>query len=87
MKSATTLAAAGALALVLSLGLSQTAAKAGEWTRIDRQAARRAAVTAWHGSHYNTQYGRPTAVVVQRQPREHWVASGVCRSMSCDMRR
>lgn len=40
---------------------------------MDRQAARRAAVTAWHGSYQNTQYGRPTAVVVP--PTAHMQSS------------
>jgi hypothetical protein len=62
--SARTFAATIALAFLVSLAAAPRSATAGEWTRIDRQAARRAAITTWHGSHQNTQYGRPVAVVV-----------------------
>lgn len=62
MNSVKTLAAA--LALAAAVAMLPAAAAAGDWTRADRQAARRAAVTTWHGQYANTQYGRPTAVVV-----------------------
>ena len=57
--------------------------RGGEWTRADRNAYRRAAVTTWHGGYYNTQTGRPTAVVTpptaHMQSSYHW---GVAQTRS-----
>ena len=49
------------------------AAQAGEWTRADRNAYRRASVTPWHGDFYHYQYGRPLALVVP--PTAHMESS------------
>lgn len=61
------------LALAALAQFTPSKSIAGDWTRPDRQAYRRAAVTTWHGNHYNTQTGRPTAVVVP--PTAHMQSS------------
>jgi hypothetical protein len=52
------------LAACAAVALRSEEARGGEWTRADSNAYRRAARSPWHGAYYNTQTGRPTAVVV-----------------------
>lgn len=52
---------------------SASLAQAGEWTRADSQAYRRASVSSWHGDYYHYQYGRPLALVVP--PTAHMQSS------------
>lgn len=73
MNSARLFAAATALVLLTSVVATPRITQGAEWSRVDRQAARRAAVSTWHGSHQNTQYGRPVAVVVP--PTAHMQSS------------
>src|SRR5438477_10409205 len=63
----------GILFAVCACLLSATLAQAGEWTRFDNQAYRRAAVSSWHGHYYHYQYGRPVALVVP--PTDHMQSS------------
>jgi hypothetical protein len=73
LNSARILLAVAALTLLAAICGPLGSARAGEWTRYDRQAARRSATSSWHGSHQNTQYGRPVAVVVP--PTAHMQSS------------
>jgi hypothetical protein len=76
----------GWLVLVAALALAALGsheARAAEWTRADYNAYRRAARSTWHGAYYNTQTGRPTAVVVP--PTAHMQSSynwGVAQTRS-----
>lgn len=63
----------GMLFTVCACLFTASVAQAGEWTRADNQAYRRAAVSTWHGEYYHYQYGRPLALVVP--PTAHMQSS------------